>query len=219
MSHVERSDMIGQWARDAVNFTQGICVDNPDKVLVNRCLAGDDYAFSEIIGRYKGKLYNYILRMTSDAEDAEDLTQEVFIRMYSSLDSFRRQSSLNTWLFRIASNICIDSYRRNKKHKAIAYSLDEPAFGDDSSESSHEAPDISYEPHRVFMRIETAGQIENALKKLPEKLREVVLLYDVEGISYEEIAQIADCPLGTVKSRLFNGRAQLRKLLTDYTSN
>jgi RNA polymerase sigma-70 factor (ECF subfamily) len=210
--------MIGLWAKEAVSSSRGICVDNPDKVLVNRCLAGDDSAFSEIIGRYKGKLYNYILRMTSDAEDAEDLTQEVFIRMYSSLDSFRRQSSLNTWLFRIASNICIDAYRRNKKHKAIAYSLDEPIFGDDSSEGSHEAPDISYEPHRVFMRIETAGQIEKALTKLPEKLREVVLLFDVEGIAYEEIAQIVDCPLGTVKSRLFNGRAQLRKLLTDYTA-
>ena len=210
--------MIGQWAREAASCIPGICVDNPDKVLVNRCLAGDDAAFSEIIGRYKGKLYNYILRMTSDAEDAEDLTQEVFIRMYSSLDSFRKQSSLNTWLFRIASNICIDAYRRNKKHKAIAYSLDEPAFGEDNSEGSHEAPDSSYEPHRIFMRVEAAGQIETALKKLPEKLREVVLLFDVEGISYEEIAQIAGCPLGTVKSRLFNGRAQLRKLLAEYTS-
>jgi RNA polymerase sigma-70 factor (ECF subfamily) len=210
--------MIGQWAREAVSSSRGICVDYPDKLLVNRCLAGDDAAFSEIIGRYKGKLYNYILRMTGDADDAEDLTQEVFIRMYSSLDSFRKQSSLNTWLFRIASNICIDAYRRNKKHKAIAYSLDEPIFGDDSSEGAHEAPDVSYEPHRIFMKIETAGQIEKALMRLPEKLREVVLLFDVEGVPYEEIAQIVDCPLGTVKSRLFNGRAQLRKLLTDYTA-
>lgn len=210
--------MIGQWTRNSTGLQQGIFVSYPDKILVDRCRARDQSAFGEIVARYKNKLYSYIFRMTGNAEDAEDLTQEVFVRMYSSFDTFKNQSSLSTWLFRIASNICIDSFRRNKKNRSIAYSLDEPLHSAEDSEATHEAPDSSYEPHRQYMRIEHQEQIEVALSKLPEKLREVVLLYDLEGAAYDEIAEIVNCPLGTVKSRLFNGRSQLRKLLSDYVA-
>ena len=183
-----------------------------DLSLVERCRANDDAAFSEVVARYKAKIYNYVYRMTGSADDAEDLTQEVFIRMYTSIDSFRGQSSLNTWLFRIAGNLCIDRFRRSK-NRVPAYSLDEP-LGDDAQ--TQEVADETYAPHRLLQNAEMAEQIQTALSKLPEKLRATLLLHDIEGLPYEEIAQIAGCPLGTVKSRLFNARMQLRQHLAGY---
>ena len=186
-----------------------------DHSLVERCRSSDDAAFSEVVARYKAKIYNYLYRMTGSADDAEDLTQEVFIRMYTSIDSFRGQSSLNTWLFRIAGNLCIDRFRR-ARNRAAAYSLDAPA-GDDDLAS--EVPDTTYEPHRMLENAEMAEQIQMALSKLPDKLRSTLLLHDIEGLPYEEIAQVVGCPLGTVKSRLFNARIQLRQHLAGYLQN
>ena len=183
-----------------------------DYSLVERCRSNDDAAFSEVVSRYKAKIYNYIYRMTGSSEDAEDLTQEVFIRMYTSIDSFRGQSSLNTWLFRIAGNLCIDRFRRTKNH-VPACSLDEP-MGD--ADQAREVADSTYEPHRLLENGEMAQQIQLALAKLPEKLRATLLLHDIEGMPDEESAQGAGCPLGTVKSRLFNARMQLRQHLAGY---
>lgn len=184
-----------------------------DMSLMERCRANDEAAFNEVVARYKAKIYNHVFRMTGSAEDAEDLTQEVFVRLYTSAHTFRGQSSLNTWLFRIAGNLCIDRFRRGKNRTA-AYSLDEP-LGDDGG-GAREIPDETYEPYRLLENTETVAQIECALSHLPEKLRAVLLLHDTEGIAYEEIAQIVGCPLGTVKSRLFNARMQLRQRLADY---
>ncbi len=97
-----------------MGFAQVIRVPLSDLSLVERCRVNDEAAFNEVVARYKIKVYNYIYRMTGSSDDAEDLTQEVFIRMYTSIDSFRSQSSLNTWLFRIAGNLCIDRFRRRK---------------------------------------------------------------------------------------------------------
>lgn len=193
---------------------QVVRLTSPDTLLVERCRRNDQAAFDEVVGRYKNKLYNYISRMVGDSEDAEDLTQEVFVRMFVSLETFRRQSSLSTWLFRIAGNLCIDHFRRTKKHRAIAYSLDETAEGDENG--GREVADTAFEPQRLLEQSELAAQTERALAQLPEKLRAVVLLHDIEGLPYEEIARIIGCPLGTVKSRLFNARLQLRQRLSAY---
>ena len=193
---------------------QAIHMPLTDHSLVERCRANDDAAFGEVVTRYKAKIYNYVYRMTGSSEDAEDLTQEVFIRMYTSIDSFRGQSSLNTWLFRIAGNLCIDRFRRSK-NRTPAFSLDEPVSDDIRT---HEVADETYAPHRLLENVEMAEQIQAALAKLPEKLRATLLLHDIEGLPYEEIAQIAGCPLGTVKSRLFNARMQLRQHLSGYLS-
>ena len=187
-----------------------------DSFLVERCRASDDAAFGEVVARYKNKIYNYLYRMTGSAEDAEDLTQEVFVRMYTSLDSFRGQSSLNTWLFRIAGNLCIDRFRR-AKNRTPTYSLDAPACGD--TEQTREIADETYAPHRLLENGEMAEQIAAALGKLPDKLRATLLLHDIEGMPYEEIAQAVGCPLGTVKSRLFNARLQLRQHLAGYLNS
>jgi RNA polymerase sigma-70 factor (ECF subfamily) len=201
-----------------VGYAQVICLIHPDTILVERCRAHDNAAFDEVVNRYKNKIYSYLYRMLGNPADAEDLTQEVFVRLYTSLDSFRSQSSLNTWLFRIAGNLCIDYFRRSKKHRAIAYSLDEPVSSEtaETGESGHELPDSTYEPHRLFEQKELSEHIQQALEQMPEKLRSVLLLHDIEGLPYEEIAQVIECPLGTVKSRLFNARLQLRQRLSGY---
>ena len=200
-----------------MGFAQVLRVPISDLSLVERCRVNDEAAFNEIVSRYKNKVYNYVYRMTGSSDDAEDLTQEVFIRTYVSLDSFRGQSSLNTWLFRIASNLCTDRFRR-QKNRTPAYSLDEPVGGE-GDQTGHEVADTTYEPHRLLENVEMAEQIQLALSQLPEKLRATLILHDVEGLPYEEIAQVVGCPLGTVKSRLFNARMQLRQRLAGYVSS
>ncbi len=186
-------------------------------MLMQRCRRRDAAAFDEVVSRYKVRIHSYISRMLGGSEDAEDLTQEVFVRMYQSLDSFRSEASLATWLFRIANNLCIDHFRRNKKHRAIAYSLDEPlGAGGDEGGLGREISDTGSEPYRALANLELSERLEAAIGALPEKLRAVLILHDVEDVPYDEIARIVACPLGTVKSRLFNARAQLRQKLSGY---
>ena len=185
-----------------------------DFALVQRAQANDRAAFNEIVLKYKGKVYNFISRMVASALDAEDLTQETFIRAYLSIRSFQSRASLNTWLFRIATNLCIDYSRKQKTHIQPS-SLSQQTESDDG-EMEREIPDRAFDPQRLLINSELGKMVECALQELPEKLRTVVLLYDMEGLSYEEIAAIMNCPLGTVKSRLFNARTALREKLSPY---
>lgn len=191
-----------------------IAVSDADARLVLRCQANDAAAFNEIVARYKNKIYNYICRMVGVTAEAEDLAQETFVRAYMSIHSFQSRASLNTWLFRIATNLCIDYQRKSYRAKAMT-----AQFYRENTEATDEVgdlPDERFEPQRSLLSKELADQLDRALQALPEKLRTVMLLYDVEGLSYEEIAQIVDCPLGTVKSRLFHARTALRAKLAPY---
>jgi RNA polymerase sigma-70 factor, ECF subfamily len=198
-----------------------ICLSLSDTSLIARCQQNDITAFNAIVSRYKNKIYNYIYRMVGNDEDAEDLTQEVFVKMYVALDSFRNQSSLSTWLYRIAGNLCIDSHRKRSRRESgfggPVSSLDE-TFAKDHGDDGHarEVADVSFEPSKVLASQEMDRQIQLALAKLPDKMRTVVILHDIEGLQYEEVAAVVDCPLGTVKSRLFNARALLREYLGPY---
>ncbi len=190
-----------------------------DSALVARCQKADITAFNEIVSRYKGKIYNYLYRMTGNAEDAEDLTQEVFVRMYTNIGSFRAEASLSTWLFRIAGNLSVDAFRRGKKERGLSHSLDAPISGSDGEDGqggTRDVPDWSQEPETLLGRKELGAHIQAALQKLPPKLRSAVVLHDVEGLAYEEIAQTERVPLGTVKSRIFNARVALREHLRPY---
>ena len=190
-----------------------------DTFLIARCQKADIAAFNEIVARYKGKIFNYLYRMTGNAEDAEDLTQEVFVRMYTNIGSFRAEASLSTWLFRIAGNLCVDAFRRGKRERGMVQSLDAPYTSDDGDEGStgtRDVPDWSHEPMTQFKYKELGAQIQAALEKLPPKLRAAVVLHDIEGLSYEEIAAVEHIPLGTVKSRIFNARVALREHLRPY---
>jgi RNA polymerase sigma-70 factor (ECF subfamily) len=198
-----------------------ICLSVSDTLLIEMCQRNDIAAFNEIVGRYKNKIYNYIYRMVGNSEDAEDLTQEVFVKMYVALDSFRNQSSLSTWLYRIAGNLCIDSHRKRARRESgfggTVASLDAPTNSDGGEEGPvREVADSSFEPAKMLAKVEMDAQIQEALSKLPDKMRTVVVLHDIEGLQYEEIAEVVHCPLGTVKSRLFNARAALREHLGPY---
>jgi RNA polymerase sigma-70 factor, ECF subfamily len=206
--------MIGSLIRE-----RSLTLTNSDASLIARCQKADAAAFNEIVGRYKNKIFSYLYRMTGNAEDAEDLTQEVFVRMYTNIASFRAEASLSTWLFRIAGNLCVDSYRRGKKSRGLVHSLDAPMGGEedgDGAVATRDVPDLSQAPETLFGRKELASHIQAALQKLPTKLRSAVVLHDVEGMPYEEIAAAENVPLGTVKSRIFNARVALREHLRPY---
>lgn len=187
-----------------------------DAALIARCQRADVAAFNEIVARYKTKIYNYLYRMTGNAEDAEDLAQEVFVRMYTNIHAFRAEASLSTWLFRIAGNLCIDAFRRNKKQRGAVVSLDASLSEDESEGATRDIPDSTLAPETLFARKELGMQIETALAKLPHKLRSAVILHDIEGLPYEEIAAVEKIPVGTVKSRIFNARVSLRASLRSY---
>lgn len=188
-----------------------------DAVLVLRCQEDDCEAFDEIVARYKDGIYNYIRRMISNPEDVEDLAQEVFVRAFASIKSFRREANLRTWLYRIATNLCIDRYRRSGIEKQLMVPL-ELGSSDDEAQPVRTAdvPDSKYDPQELCERRELQAEVQRALNSLPDKLRAAILLFDMEGMSYEEIAETLGCPVGTVKSRLFNARMQLRDMLRPY---
>lgn len=192
-----------------------IAVANADSALILRCKADDAAAFNEIVGRYKNKVYNYVSRMVGPGADAEDLTQDTFVRAYMSIKSFQSRASLNTWLFRIATNLCIDHNRKYSRIKHATTSLYRDDV-DNEADLEREIPDDRYDPAGILLNEELGEQVDRAIRSLPEKLRTVVLLHDVEGLAYEEIAEVVDCPLGTVKSRLFNARSSLRQRLAAY---
>lgn len=205
-----------------MTMMRSLTLTHSDLSLISRCQKADIAAFNEIVARYKTKIYNYLYRMTGNAEDAEDLTQEVFVRMYTNIGSFRAEASLATWLFRIAGNLCVDAFRRSKKERGLVQaSLDAPISRENRDESggmgaTRDVPDWTSEPNLLFARKELGGQIHAALQKLPPKLRSAVILHDIEGLAYEEIAVAENIPLGTVKSRIFNGRVALREHLRPY---
>ena len=187
-----------------------------DLVLVERVKErDDDSAFDEIVRRHKNRIFSYICRMTHDAPDAEDLTQEVFIRAYQSISRFRADAAVDTWLYRIATNLVIDRFRREKRAPQQWEPLDE----EDDTVGALPDPDRSRDPEATAQLGELQRQVRKAVDTLPAKLRGAVVLHDIEGLSYEEVSEALGCPVGTVKSRLFNGRNLLRRKLAHYVES
>ena len=180
--------------------------------LVERAKAGDRPAFGQLVEVYQDKIYGYASRMLGDPDEAEDVAQETFVRAYRSLPHFRGAASFHTWLYRIASNLAIDVARRNRRQSTGNFSLDEPLESEEG-DYEREIADESGSPEQLTQRREMQELVRQAVAELPEKLRAVVVLYELQGESYEDIAEILGCPLGTVKSRLFNARSQLKDML------
>lgn len=184
-----------------------------DLLLVERVKERDDArAFDEIVRRHKNRIYSYVCRMTHDAPDAEDLTQEVFIRAYLSLHRFRADAAVDTWLYRIATNLVIDRFRRDRRAPQQWEPLDE----EEDAIGGLPATDRASDPEATAQLGELRRLVRKAVHTLPPKLRGVVVLHDIEGLSYDEVAEVLGCPVGTVKSRLFNGRNLLRRKLAYY---
>lgn len=178
--------------------------------LVGRLKAGSFEAYEEVVGLYEKKIFNLAYRMVGNYEDANDLTQEVFVRLYHSIQSFRGDARFSTWLYRIANNVCVDELRRRYRRK-VEY-LDEPIGTKDGS-VRREIADWAGNPENVLETHELQACVQAGINSLPEEQRTAVILRDIQGFSYEEIAKILNCSLGTVKSRINRGRQSLKERL------
>lgn len=186
------------------------------QTLAEQIIAKPRREFDGLVQRYHKQAYNIAYRLTGNHADAEDLTQEAFLRAFRFFDHYRRDLPFENWLFRIMSNLFVDDLRR--RPKARIHSLDAPVGGDPTSESNAylEIPDNRENPERVVLHEELDEQIQKALNVLPPDFRMTVILADIEGMSYEEISETMKCSLGTVRSRLHRGRKMLRGRLAGF---
>ena len=176
--------------------------------LVRDIRAGDGDAFETLVREHQTRVYNLALRMTGNPEDAMDISQETFLKAWRTMGKYRGDCSLGSWLYRIASNLCIDLLRKNKRRQAEKIvSLDDP--GEDGRPM--ELPDLREEPQAILEREENRRAVWECLETLPEEQKLILILRDVNGLSYEEIGAAMDLELGTVKSRISRARDQLRK--------
>lgn len=182
-----------------------------DQEIVEAVLAGEQHRFAELVGRYQGPIVNYVYRMLGNYDDAVDLSQDVFLKSYSALGSYRPQYPYTAWLFRIARNAAIDEIRRRR---LTLVPLDEPVETEEGSMGREVAADVAG-PEQLFMDDEFRLQLEGAIAKLAEKYREPLVLRHAAEMSYEEIAEALELPLGTVKTRIFRAREALRTALSD----
>ena len=180
---------------------------NEGAELVRRCRAGDGAAWEEIVQNYSRRVYNLAYRFTSRADSAEDLTQEVFIRVYRSLEQYNpKQGDLQNWLMRLARNLVIDDYRKRQRAPQ-----DEAA--DDLEVHQYHLRAAGSSAQREIERRELGAQVQAGIDKLSPDLRTCVILRDIEELSYQEIVDLLKIPEGTVKSRINRGRIELAKIL------
>jgi RNA polymerase sigma-70 factor, ECF subfamily len=188
-----------------------------DLTLVKRVRSGDQRAFKLLVERYQRKVYAVALGMVKDREEALDISQEAFVKVFKYLDHFKGDSSFYTWLYRITANICIDVLRKKGGATREHVELDE-AIGMDTAEANIGAlgSRLGTNPQKSALRKELAQKIQEALEQVPEKHRAILLLREVEGMSYEDLARTLEIPKGTVMSRLFHARAKVQKILMEY---
>jgi RNA polymerase sigma-70 factor (ECF subfamily) len=199
------------------NLASAIGVTTEDAALVAALKSGSEEAFAVLIAQYGQPLYSLIARSLQDPADAADITQEVFIKVFRSIRSFHGEASLRTWLYRIALREASNQRRWWTRHKKQELTIDAPlAPGEDVDEGMNLSATLACpggSPYDQTAGAELKARVEDALRKLPEAFRTVVVLREMEGFSYEEIGEILEVPAGTVKSRLTRGRAALKEIL------
>jgi RNA polymerase sigma-70 factor (ECF subfamily) len=183
-------------------------------MLVRRCIAGDAAAWEEIVQRYNRRIYNICYRFAGSADDAQDLTQEVFIKMYRTLKTYDvERGAFMTWVTTITRNLLVDHFRKTKQDR-LTDSIDVPASEhEDAAPLSDRLADGGISPDARVQSRETSETVHRALQKLSPELREAVILRDLQDMDYREIATVLKVPEGTVKSRINRGRAELARLL------
>jgi RNA polymerase sigma-70 factor (ECF subfamily) len=184
-----------------------------DGCLIEEARAGNQAAFGELVHRYQAKLQTILTGMVQNPEDAQDLMQEVLIKAHRGLRQFGASATFYTWLYRIAVNTCID-FRRSSRRRLTPVSLSEEILADAGFEPADTRADA--DPHRVAVVRELQERVNAAIAELPEPFRTAVVLRDIEGRTQQEIAEIMQCPLGTVKTRIHRGRLELRRALAPY---
>ena len=188
-------------ARSAIKVT--------DEVLIKRFQDGDSDAFTELVARYKDPLFNYVSRMLKDRVYAEDIVQETFVRVYRNRDRYQQIAKFSTWIYTIAINLTKTELRRQNLRRFFSLS----AVSDNGK--AFELPDTKINLEKSAEDSIIGEKIKDAIEQLPKTFREVIILRDIQELSYEEISKITGVPLGTVKSRVNRGRTRLQKLLKD----
>jgi RNA polymerase sigma-70 factor, ECF subfamily len=188
---------------------------NEDTKLIQLALKGDQSSFARLRQKYHDAIFNLIYRMIREKDEVEDLTQEAFIKAFASLSSFNDEYAFSTWLYKIATNNCIDYIRRKKLH---TFSIDKPIESKES-DFSFELPDSSNEPDQEMIATQRRKLLDDAINSLPPKYRQVIVMRHQEELEYQEIARILKLPLGTVKAHIFRAREMLYKYLRDKLRN
>ena len=184
-----------------------------DQTLVERVRSGDARAFEELVSRYENKVYRLAIKLTRNEALAEEVLQEVFLKIYEKIDSFRGESALSSWIYRIAANACFSKLNLEKRHQHADLDDTMPQ----AEVALHERSDHGQEaPDQPLLSDEALRVISRAIERLPEDFRVVITLRDVEGMSNEDVAKVLDLSVPAVKSRLHRARLLLRKRLAGY---
>jgi RNA polymerase sigma-70 factor (ECF subfamily) len=192
--------------------------EDPDLVLVQRTQSGDRTAFRALFDKYHGRVFAVALGVVKNPQDAHDIVQEAFVRVHRHLGGFQGASSFYTWLYRITMNLSIDHHRRKKAALHVDYddALRRDEADVEDAENIVSAYAAGSDPHKTQSRKELAARMQAALATLPPYHQQVIVLREVEGLSYEEIAKIMKVPKGTIMSRLFHARRKMQAALADY---
>ena len=182
-----------------------------EAMIVRKVLQGDVNAFEKLVTEYERAVYAIAQRMTGNAEDAADMTQETFIKAYNSLSSFRGDSKFSVWLYRIANNVCLDFLRSRSRKPTVSLSAED----DDGEETQLDIADESQSPELLLENALTRDAVRRGLDSLPPDYKQILLLREIQGLSYEEIAAALGIESGTVKSRIFRARKRLCTFLIE----
>ena len=186
-----------------------------EKKIIKRAAEGDPDAFEQLVLTYQSPIYNLCLRMTGDPEDAADLSQDSFLKAWRNLDSFQFESSFSTWLYRLASNTCLDHLRSIKRHPQVSLTVEDS----DGETQTMDFPDAAPTPEEAAITKEDNERLAQAMQELDEQQRQILTLRVINDLSYAEIAEILNTKEGTVKSRLSRTRDALRKKLLQSGNN
>lgn len=185
-----------------------------DEELVAQCQSGDRESFSELVLRYQDRVVHIVAQRVGNRETAFDIAQDVFVKAYKGLKGFKSEAGFYTWLYRIAINTTL-SHRRKVMRRGTMVSLDQPLGSADDSGASlgQRVASEGPEPQQEITRRETINNLRQAIAQLPEEFNEVIVLRDLQGLSYDEVAEVLQCPVGSVKSRLHRARKKLAEIL------